>query len=230
MIYVMSDIHGCFDKYKEMLSLIEFLPRDTLYVLGDVIDRGPDGIKILQDMMLRPNVFPLLGNHEFTAAVCLPWLMEEVTNQSLDALEETQIAALSEWIVNGGGVTIQSLKGLIQEEREDVLEYLREMELFACVKAGGRDFVLLHSGLGHFSPDKALEDYELEDFLFGRPELDTAYYPDEILVFGHTPTRLLGGGDKILRRETWIDIDCGCVFKGGRLGCLCLDTMEEFYV
>ena len=34
MIYVMSDIHGCFDKYKEMLSLIEFLPRDTLYVLG----------------------------------------------------------------------------------------------------------------------------------------------------------------------------------------------------
>ena len=44
-----------------MLSLIEFLPRDTLYVLGDVIDRGPDGIKILQDMMLRPNVFPLLA-------------------------------------------------------------------------------------------------------------------------------------------------------------------------
>ena len=36
-----------------MLSLIEFTLRDTLYVLGDVIDRGPDGIKILQDMMLR---------------------------------------------------------------------------------------------------------------------------------------------------------------------------------
>ena len=40
MIYVMSDIHGCFDKYKEMLSLIEFLPRDTLSVLGDVIVRS----------------------------------------------------------------------------------------------------------------------------------------------------------------------------------------------
>ena len=104
-----------------------------------------------------------------------------------------------------------------------------QMELFAQVRAGGRDFVLLHSGLGHFSPDKALEDYGLEDFLFGRTELDMAYYPDKILVFGHTPTRILGGGDKILRRETWIDIDCGCVFQGGRLGCLCLDTMEEFY-
>ena len=225
MNYVMSDIHGCFDKYKEMLSLIDFAPRDTLYVLGDVIDRGPDGIKILQDMMLRPNVFPLLGNHEFTAAMCLPWLMKEVTGQSLAVLDETQIAALSEWIANGGGVTIRNLEELSQEEREDILEYLREMELFAQVRAGGRDFVLLHSGLGHFSPDKALED-----FLFGRTELDMAYYPDKILVFGHTPTRILGGGDKILRRETWIDIDCGCVFKGGRLGCLCLDTMEEFYV
>ena len=63
MNYAISDIHGRFDKYKEMLSLIDFAPRDTLYVLGDVIDRGPDGIPILQDMMLRPNVFPLLGNH-----------------------------------------------------------------------------------------------------------------------------------------------------------------------
>ena len=230
MIYVMSDIHGCLEKYRSMLEVIELAPEDTLYVLGDVIDRGPDGVGILQDMMGRANVIPILGNHEFTAAICLPWLLESVTDRSLEALEETQIAALSEWIANGGNVTIRSLKELSQEEREDVLEYFQEMELFAQIRAGGRDFVLLHSGLGHFSPDKALEDYELEDFLFGRPELDTAYYPDKILVFGHTPTRILGGGDKILRRETWIDIDCGCVFKGGRLGCLCLDTMEEFYV
>ena len=230
MIYVMSDLHGCFDKYKEMLSLIDLVPRDTLYVLGDVIDRGPDGIKILQDMMLRPNVFPLLGNHEFTAAVCLPWLMEEVTGQSLATLDETQLAALSEWIANGGGPTLRSLKELSQDEREDILEYFREMELCAEVETGGKSFVLTHSAPEHFASDKSLDSYDLQDFLFGRPEADAAYYPDKILVFGHTPTRILGGRDKILRRETWIDIDCGCVFKGGQLGCLCLDTMEEFYV
>lgn len=230
MYYVMSDIHGCFDKYRAMLWEIDFSPRDTLYVLGDTIDRGPDGIKILQDMNMRPSVFPLLGNHEFTAAVCLPWLMEEVTDQSLAALDETQIAALSEWIANGGGPTLQSLKQLNQEEREDILDYFREMELFAQVETGGRSFVLTHSALGHFAPDKPIDSYELPDFLFGRPELDAVYYPDKILVFGHTPTRILGGGDKILHRETWVDIDCRCVFKGGRLGCLCLDTMEEFYV
>ena len=230
MIYVVSDLHGCFDKYKEMLSLIDLVPRDTLYVLGDIIDRGPDGIKILRDMMLRPNVFPLLGNHEFTAAVCLPWLMEEVTGQSLSALDETRLAALSEWIANGGGPTLRSLKELSQDEREDIQEYFREMELYAEVETGGRSFVLTHSAPEHFAPDKSLDSYDLQDFLFGRPEADAAYYPDKILVFGHTPTRILGGGDKILRQETWIDIDCGCVFKGGQLGCLCLDTMDEFYV
>ncbi len=131
---------------------------------------------------------------------------------------------------NGGGPTLRELKQLTQEEREDILEYFQEMELYAEVKAGGRSFVLTHSALENFAPDKPLDSYELQDFLFGRPEPDAVYYPDKLLVFGHTPTRILGGKDKILRRGTWIDIDCGCVFKGGRLGCLCLDTMEEFYV
>ena len=203
MIYVMSDIHGCFDKYKEMLSLIEFLPRDTLYVLGDVIDRGPDGIKILQDMMLRPNVFPLLGNHEFTAAVCLPWLMEEVTGQSLATLDETQFAALGEWIANGGGPTLRSLKELSQDEREDILEYFREMELCAEVETGGRFFVLIHSAPEHFASDKSLDSYDLQDFLFGRPEADAAYYPEKFWFLATLPPVFWAAETK---------------FSGGRLG------------
>lgn len=75
-----------------------------------------------------------------------------------------------------------------------------------------------------------LDAYDLQDILFGRPGPDAVYYPDKFLVFGHMPTRLLGSGDKIFRRGMMIDIDCGCVFQGGRLGCLCLDTLEEFYV
>ena len=230
MLYVISDIHGCFDKYQAMLREIDFSSRDTLYVLGDVIDRGPDGIKILQDMNGRPNVFPILGNHEFNAAACLPWLMEEITDQSLAALNESQIAALSVWIANGGGPTIRSLQQLSKEAREDILEYFQEMELYAEVDAGGKSFVLVHSGLENFDPYKSLDSYELQDFLFCRPTPDTVYFPDKILVFGHTPTRLLWKQDKIFRQNTMIDIDCGCVFKGGRLGCLCLDSMEEFYV
>lgn len=230
MIYAMSDIHGCFDKYRAMLSEIRFRPADTLYVLGDVIDRGPDGIKILRDMSARPNVFPILGNHEFTAAVCLPWLTQEITDQSLDALTNEQVAALGEWIANGGEPTLRGLMEVNAEERQDILDYLREMELYAEVEAGERSFLLTHAALDHFDPDKPLDAYDLQDFLFGRPGPEPVCSPDKVLVFGHTPTRLLNGKDQIFRRETMIDIDCGCVFEGGRLACLCLDTMEEFYV
>ena len=70
MTYVMSDIHGHYDKYREMLETIEFAADDTLYVLGDVLDRGSDGFKTLLDMTARPNVIGLLGNHEERRPFC----------------------------------------------------------------------------------------------------------------------------------------------------------------
>ena len=73
--YVMSDIHGDYERYCTMLQLIQFKDTDTLYVLGDVLDRGPHGMKILQDMMLRPNVYPILGNHEYMVFFCMKWLL-----------------------------------------------------------------------------------------------------------------------------------------------------------
>lgn len=46
MIYAISDIHGCWDKYRKLLKKINFGLDDTLYVLGNVTDRGPDGFKL----------------------------------------------------------------------------------------------------------------------------------------------------------------------------------------
>ena len=237
MTYVLSDIHGRCQRYLAMLEAIAFGPADVLYVLGDVLDRGDEGCRTLLDMMGRPNVLPILGNHELTAAVCLPFLMEKVTDQSLDRLSGAQLAALSEWIVNGGGPTLRELRQLPQEVREDLLAYIREMDLYAEVSAGGRDYVLSHAGIDHdrFSPEKPLDRYELQDFLFARPAPDQRYYPHRCLVYGHTPTRLLRRqageppGDRILHREGQIAIDCGCG-HGGPLGCLCLETLEEFYI
>ena len=63
--YVCSDIHGQYDLYKTMLNEINFTTEDHLYILGDMIDRGEDGIRVLQDVASRPNVTCLLGNHEY---------------------------------------------------------------------------------------------------------------------------------------------------------------------
>ena len=64
MIYVMSDIHGQKRRFDSVMKQINLQPEDTLYVLGDVIDRNPDGIKILRQIMAMSNAKMLLGNHE----------------------------------------------------------------------------------------------------------------------------------------------------------------------
>ena len=235
MTYVLADLHGYYDKYSEMLEKIQFSSADTLYILGDIIDRGPDGIRILRDMMLRSNVIPLLGNHEFTAAACLSWMLNDITEESLASLGPAQMGALQGWMNNGGESTFLAVCGLSREEREEILEYIMDMEIYAQAEAGSRAFLLVHAGLGHFVSGKDLSDYDLEDFLFSRPELDRQDNSGQYLVYGHTPTRLLRQqmgkppSDAIFCWGTQIAIDCGCGF-GGRMGCLCLDTMEEYYV
>lgn len=104
-------------------------------------------------------------------------------------------------------------------------------------EAGGRKFVLVHGGLGNFSPGKGLHDYGRDGLTWCRPEPDTAYFPDKLVVVGHMPARLmynkagrLTSAAKLYRTDSFINVDCGCVFQGGRLGCLCLDTMEEIYM
>ena len=64
MHYCISDIHGEFDRYQAMLEEIHLTDDDTLYVIGDAIDRAPGGIDILEDIMARKNVVMLVGNHE----------------------------------------------------------------------------------------------------------------------------------------------------------------------
>lgn len=235
MVFVTSDIHGNWEKYKALLDKLPLTnPENTLYILGDFIDRGNDGCKILLDTMQRPNIVPVLGNHELTAAICLPWILQEVTDQNLSELREDQFAALQEWILNGGTPTLRELKKLSISKRKAILEYIREMDVYIEVEAGGRSFLLTHAGLNHFVPNKPFNEYELTDYLFGRSILEQEFYSDKFLVYGHTPTQILykqlgeSPTNDIIFYKSQIAIDCGCGF-GGPLGCLCLDTMESFY-
>lgn len=62
--YCISDIHGNARFFEALLSFLPLKDSDTLYILGDVIDRGPDGIKILKYIMNKSNIHLILGNHE----------------------------------------------------------------------------------------------------------------------------------------------------------------------
>ncbi|MBQ8514291.1 MAG: fructose-bisphosphatase class III [Ruminococcus sp.] len=233
MIYAMSDLHGQYEKYKAMLEKIEFSDEDTLYVLGDVVDRGPEPIRLLKDMMERPNVFPIMGNHDFMALHILRTLAVEITEENYSShLDSDFLQGLLEWQRNGGLVTIEQFKTLSQAERADLIDYISEFPYYEIAQTDESTFVMVHSGLGNFAPGKKLREYTIEELAFMRPPYDRRYFEDEsiYIVSGHTPTLKITGKAEIYRSCGNICIDCGAFTEEGRLAGLCLDTMEEFYV
>lgn len=56
MVYVVSDIHGNMQRWQSIKRQIRLKPTDHLYILGDVVDRYPDGLKILREIMKAPNM------------------------------------------------------------------------------------------------------------------------------------------------------------------------------
>lgn len=232
MTYVMSDIHGEYEKYRAMLEKINFGEGDILYVLGDVVDRGQRPVDVLLDMMARPNVYPIIGNHELMAANVLRALCVEITEQNYAShIDEGLLDLLMQWQFNGGQTTIKQFQKLPLDKREYVLEYFEEFVPYELVKVGNKRFLLVHSGLGNFDKEKELDDYTLEELTFMRPEFDRRYFEDDDLyiVSGHTPTLAINGKPEIYKSQNNIFIDCGATFTG-KLACLCLDTMDEFYI
>ena len=90
--YVISDIHGEYEMFLELLGEIGLRAEDTLYILGDVLDRGPHPIRTLLMLMKMPNVVCLAGNHELMALECLGFLMKEITDMSIGELDEKTLA------------------------------------------------------------------------------------------------------------------------------------------
>lgn len=234
MIYVISDIHGCYKEYKELLEKIHFEETDELYVLGDVVDRGPEPMKVLQDMMLRPNVYPILGNHDYVALRVLNKLNVEIQEENAQShLSEKDLLDYMYWIQDGGKTTAEAFRRLSAQDRADILEYIKEFLLCEEVFVGEKRYILAHADLHDFEEGKDLDDYALADFLFYRAEYDKRYAKDEntFLVTGHTPTFLIREDREALvyEKNGHIAIDCGCVY-GERLAAYCLDHGTVTYV
>ena len=231
MTYLMSDLHGQYDKYIRMLETIRFSDRDDLYVLGDVVDRGPEPMAILCDMSLRVNVFPILGNHDAAARIILSRLNTEITEEDAETgIDADFLEAVRLWLADGGSATLEDFRRLSPEEREDALDYLGEFMPCDEIEAGGVRYVLTHAGIGNFSRRRPLADYDPADFIDGRCDYGRRYYPDRVLVTGHTPTLCIDPAyeGRILRGRGHIALDCGAGF-GLSLGCLRLEDMREFY-
>ncbi len=230
--YVMGDVHGEYGRFTELLDRIGLQDSDTLYLMGDVLDRGPHPIKVLLKLMEMQNAFCLLGNHEQMALECLPFLMQEITDESVNKVGSEQLKALASWMQNGCETTLKEFRALGRDMQEEVLEYLRDLLLYAELDAGGKQYFLVHAGLNDYSPEKGIEACSLYDLVWQRADYGRRYFADRILVTGHTPTQTIAENPvpgRIYRGNGHLALDCGAGFPGGSLAAVCLETGQEFY-
>lgn len=230
MIYAISDLHGYpLSKLQKLLDSAGFGPHDFLYILGDVVDRnGEGGVDILEWLLYQTNVQLILGNHEAMLLAC-EFTFEEIRDDFEKTLTPENLDMLQRYMADGGDVTLKAMSKRPKETQADILDYLHDCPIYETVNVGGREMILVHSGLDEFSPDKRIEDYTTDELLWAWPELTDTYYKNILTVFGHTPTLSYGDEykDKIIKTPTWIDIDMGAGF-GREPVLLRLDDMKEF--
>lgn len=234
MRYIISDIHGCYEEYQELLDKIRFSDEDELYILGDAMDRGPEPIKVIKDIMLRPNVIYIVGNHDYMMLSALRKLAVEITGENCENhLASKDLLNYYYWVQDGGRVTVDQFRALSHEEQQGILDYLSDTLIYEILEDKGKQFILVHAGIQGFEEHRDLDEYDIYDFIFERTDYSKRYYQDyrKIVVTGHTPTPFIreDGQPLIYRGNGHIAVDCGCVF-GGNLAAYCIETEETVYV
>lgn len=211
--YVLSDLHGDWIHFRLMLLKIRFSRADHLYILGDVVDRGPHGIRLLQFIRQQENMTLLLGNHDLMLL------------QSLPHFDDPDGAA---WF---DPQTYAELRRLSAPERAQLARDLAALPLYLTVSAGGQEYFLVHASP---APPGVSGMDAVEYYLWQRVSPGDVF--DVPVIAGHTPTAYYQQTVplRIWRNGNYTDIDCGTAFRaavpGACLACLRLDDNKEFYV
>jgi calcineurin-like phosphoesterase family protein len=212
--FVIGDVHGCAATLRRLVDdTLRPFPRDRIYLLGDLIDRGPDSKGVLDfifELLERGlSVSSVRGNHE---------------EMCLQAGDDHYNLGL--WTANGGQATLESFQadgpGDIPHRYRD---FLASLPLYILLD----DFVIVHAGL-NFDTQNPFEDTSA--MLWTRsPVVDRQRIGDRRLICGHTlvPRSRLEAS----LNSSKIMLDNGCVFGGwpetGSLAALELESMTVQY-
>ena len=203
-IFVIGDIHGCYERLKTLLKKLHIKNNDMLIFLGDYIDRGTDSKKVVEEVInLRSqyHIITLLGNHE---------------KMLLDILQKS--LPIEMWLFNGGETTLLSY-GIKKYNISSDLFPPEHIEFFKSLLPYYEmdNYIFVHAGL---KPNIPLGKQSIDDLVWIRDEF---IYSDcdfgKVVVFGHTPLA------EPLFLKNKIGIDTGAVY-GGKLTCLVLPEKE----
>ncbi|MGM9551572.1 MAG: metallophosphoesterase [Clostridia bacterium] len=231
MVYVISNLYGDYNKYEAILKEIKLKDDDMLFVLGNIVDGGDKGVEILMDMMMRGNVFPVLGDHELIAYEILSSIEKETREDFSAPLSEEVANRCQRWMESGGEGTLTGYSKLSDDDKIALIEYLEEFTIYEEVEAGGEKFVLCYSLPENFEEGDQLDDYSAEDILTGSVNYERNYFPGKTLITSKDITIEIDRNThgKIFRNDCHVGINCGG-YLGGLTAAYCLDTDEEYYV
>ena len=171
---------------------IKIRKTDTIYCIGDYIDRGNDSKGVIDFILaLRGEGYKietLRGNHE-------QMLLNSFSNAS----------HLDLWLQNGGTATLRSFGiAVLSELPPAYLSFFRETKYYIRNK----NYILVHAGL-NFEDENMFEDQEAMLWIRGFNPVQPLL-GDQLLIHGHTPKPL----SYILGQQgNCINVDGGCVYK-----------------
>lgn len=135
MLYLVSDIHGELCDFKMLLKKIKFdREKDNMIIMGDIFDRGSDGIKLLKfiaPFLLDHSMELLLGNHELFAIMFMKGTLDERM-----------------WTRFGGGDTLKEIKKMSTDNQKSLLAFLESLPYYSEISS--RTFgniIVTHTGI-----------------------------------------------------------------------------------
>jgi serine/threonine protein phosphatase 1 len=196
-VIAVGDIHGRFDLYELFLDHVRYSGA-TVILLGDLIDRGPEDMAVLnrtRDLLFDPeswglqSFYALRGNHE---------------KMFMDAVEGYGIGL---WYDNGGN--IGEIDNLAYHK-----DWIGQLPIYMTVG----ETMFVHAGIypGH-NPAKAIADGKTDNLVWMREPFLTCgprfyAWSDNLkqIVFGHTPRE----AHMPYRIPHGVCIDTGAYFTG----------------
>jgi serine/threonine protein phosphatase 1 len=209
--FIIGDVHGCVATLRRLVTeLLHPLPGDHIYLLGDLIDRGPDSKGVLDFIFELTesgiDIRSIRGNHEDML------LKSGIDKKNFDT-----------WISNGGQATLDSF-GVTRPADIPQLyrDFLALLPFFFILD----DFIIVHAG---FDFDLTYPFDDTDAMLWTRSrDVDLRRTVGRRLICGHTPVTRREMEASLTRNK--IMLDNGCVFgslpESGNLAALDLENMK----
>lgn len=226
--FAISDIHGCLQTFLALLDKLQLTKEDELYILGDMIDRGPNSVAVMDHVMQMMadgyQVTALMGNHE--------WMFMQAIDETIPYCWDYR--RYQAWIKNGGATTIMNLgfqriddlKRLDKKYDTFVRSLKSHVELDNCF--------LVHAGFNFKEEDIFKDTHSMYWIRNYYESIDKEKIKNKVIIHGHTSRRFDTLEQELAEMKyPSVNIDCGCVYHPrtgiGHLCALNLDTMQPTF-